>query len=392
MKAAQGRSSSLTAQVAPVIVGQVFLHAAMAGSRMAAPLVALGQGHGKLLAGALVALFALTQIFLSLPAGRFADRHGLRRPLAWCALGSSLGIGLAALWPQVGILWLTALLCGGAVGGATIAMQRHVGRAAMSPLELKRAYSLLSIAPAAGNLVGPVTAGVLIDLAGFRAAFAVLATMPVLAWLISRQAREYTEEPPPSPGVASKAWDLLAAPEMRRLMFMNTLMTSSWDFHSFMVPLLGHERGVPASAIGTVLGAFAIAAASVRLTIPWIIHRLREWVMITGAVALAGVVLIAYPFTSSLLAMCLCSALLGMALGSVQPMALSMLHHLTPAHRQGEALGIRLIFVNASTLSMPLLLGTVGGLAGVSGVFWIMGGLVTLGSHVGVRLRHVAAP
>jgi MFS family permease len=29
----------------------------------------------------LVALFAATQIFLSLPAGRFADRRGLKKPL-----------------------------------------------------------------------------------------------------------------------------------------------------------------------------------------------------------------------------------------------------------------------------------------------------------------------
>lgn len=382
-------SRSLGSQVAPVIVGQIFLHAAMSGSRMAAPLLALNQGHGKLVAGALVALFALSQIFLSLPAGRFADRHGLRRPLTWCAIGSGIGIGLAAVWPHAHTLVVTALLCGGSVGAAIIAMQRHVGRAAQSPIELKRAYSLLSIAPAAGNLVGPVMAGVLIDVGGFRTAFAFLATLPLLAWLISKNAREYVDETPRPPGTKGTAWDLLNAPDMKRLLFMNTLMTSSWDFHSFMVPLLGHERGMSASGIGTVLGSFAIAAASVRMAMPLIIHRLREWVMITGAVSIAGVVLIAYPFTHSLLTMCVCSALLGMALGSVQPMVLSMMHYLTPTHRQGESLAVRLIFVNASALSVPLLLGAFGGLMGASSLFWAMGSLVTLCSHVGTRLRHV---
>ena len=355
---------------------------------MAAPLIALSQGHGKLTAGLLVALFALTQIFLSLPAGRFADRHGLKRPLAWCAIGSTLGIGLAAIWTNAATLCLTALLCGGSVGAATIAMQRHVGRAAKSPRDLKRAYSMLSIAPAAGNLVGPVAVGVLMDLAGFRTAFAFLATLPLLAWVISRNAREHTQEAAPPSHTQGKAWDLLAAPDMRRLMFMNALMTSSWDFHSFMVPLLGHERGLSASGIGTVLGSFAIAAASVRMGIPVLIHRIREWLVITSAVALAGVVLMAYPFTQTLLAMCICSALLGMALGSVQPMVLSMMHHLTPPHRLGESLAVRLIFVNSSALSVPLLMGAVGGFIGVSSVFWIMGSVVTVGSHVGTRLRH----
>lgn len=383
-------SRSLGSQVAPVIVGQVFLHAAMSGSRMAAPLLALNQGHGKFVAGALVALFALTQIFLSLPAGRFADRHGLRRPLAWCALGSVLGIGLAAAWPRAQTLVITALLCGGSVGAAIIAMQRHVGRAAQSPIELKKAYSLLSIAPAAGNLVGPVVAGVVIDMGGFRTAFAFLATLPLLAWLIARNAQEYVGDTLRPTEKKGTAWDLLDAPNMKRLLFMNILMTSSWDFHSFMVPLLGHERGMSASGIGTVLGSFAIAAASVRMAMPLIIHRLREWVMITGAVSIAGIVLIIYPFTNSILMMCCCSALLGMALGSVQPMVLSMMHHLTPAHRQGESLAVRLIFVNASALSVPLLLGACGGLAGASSLFWAMGTLVAVFSHVGTRLRHVA--
>ena len=378
----------LGSQVAPVVLGQVFLHAAMSGSRMAAPLLALNQGYGKFVVGALVALFALSQIFLSLPAGRFADRHGLRRPLTWCAIGSVLGIGLAAVWPHPYTLVFTALLCGGSVGAAIIAMQRHVGRAATSPIELKKAYSLLSIAPAAGNLVGPVAAGILIDAGGFRTAFSFLATLPLLAWLISRNAREYVDDTPRPITQNAAAWDLLSAPSMKRLLFMNTLMTSSWDFHSFMVPLLGHERGMSASGIGTVLGAFAIAAASVRMVMPLIIHRLQEWMMITGAVSIAGVVLLIYPLTQSILTMCICSALLGMALGSVQPMVLSMMHHLTPSHRQGESLAVRLIFVNASALAVPLLLGAFGGVAGASSLFWAMGSLVTLCSHVGTRLRN----
>ncbi len=46
--------------------------------------------------------------------------------------------------------------------------------------------------------------------------------------------------------------------------------------HSFLVPILGHERGFSASAIGLVLGVFATAVAAVRLVIPFLAHRLRE--------------------------------------------------------------------------------------------------------------------
>ena len=65
------------------------------------------------------------------------------------------------------------------------------------------------------------------------------------------------EPPPPAPNRPPDPWDLLLAPGLRRLLLVNWLLSSSWDVHSFLVPILGHERGFSASAIGLVLGVFA---------------------------------------------------------------------------------------------------------------------------------------
>jgi hypothetical protein len=40
----------------------------------------------------------------------------------------------------------------------------------------------------------------------------------------------------------------------RRLLLMNWALSSCWDVHTFVVPILGHERGLSASVIGTILG------------------------------------------------------------------------------------------------------------------------------------------
>ena len=87
------------------------------------------------------------------------------------------------------------------------------------------------------------------------------------------------------------------------------------------------------------------------------------------------------------LALALCSVLLGFALGSVQPMILSTLHQITPTHRHGEALGLRMMTINGSSVIMPTLFGTLGTLIGISGVFWIVGSAVGIGSHTAWRLR-----
>jgi MFS family permease len=373
-------------ELARLTLCQVFLHASMTGMRMAAPWWMLRNGHGAAAAGLVVALFALVQIFLLLPAGRFADRHGLKRPLRWCVAATMLGAGVAGAWPVFGVLCIAAPLCGCGAGAANLVLQRHVGRVAGSPEQLRHAFSWLAIAPAAANFAGPLLAGLAIDLAGFRTAFILLAALPLLAWLLVRRSREVPNDEPPAAERAA-TWDLLRIPALRRLLLMNWFMSASWDLHAFMVPVLGHERGISASVIGIVLGAFACGTMAVRLLVPLAGSRLREWVMITGGNALTGVLLAAYPFTDSALAMGVCSAALGLATGSVQPMVNSMLHQVTPRHRHGEAIAVRLIMINVSMCGMPLLLGVAGGAVGVSAVFWVMGVLVGSSSSLGWRLR-----
>ena len=112
-------------ELARLIAGQVFLHACMAGTRMAAPLLALEQGYSNAAVGLLLALFALSQVFLALPAGRYADRHGLKRPIAYSVGTAIFGGVIAFIWPVYPVLCLSALLVGAAAGASWIALQRH---------------------------------------------------------------------------------------------------------------------------------------------------------------------------------------------------------------------------------------------------------------------------
>ena len=152
--------------LARLIGGHICLHACMAGMRLAAPLLALRDGYSAAAVGVLLALFSLTQVFLALPAGRFTDRHGLRRPVGVAVVVAVIGAGIAVVFPVFPVLCLSALMTGGAAGVASIALQRHVGRAAGDATELKRVFSWLAIGPAVSNFFGPFAAGLLIDYAG----------------------------------------------------------------------------------------------------------------------------------------------------------------------------------------------------------------------------------
>jgi MFS family permease len=347
--------------------------------RMAAPLLALRAGYSEAAVGVLLALFALTQVFLALPAGNYADRHGLRRPFGLAVIASVAGCLVATAFPVYPVLCVAALLTGGATGTAVIALQRHVGRAAGTPSQLRQVFSWLAIGPAFSNFLGPFGAGLAIDAGGFQLAFLLLGLLPIVAWFWVRDMREVPEASP-SKGKPRPAWDLLRDPMFRRLLLVNWIMSSCWDVHALVVPVLGHERGLSASVIGTILGAFAIAAALVRVGLPAIAARLQEHKVIVLSMACTALIFIAYPYQHTAWGMGVCSVLVGLALGMVQPMVMSMLHQITPDHRHGQAVGLRLMAINASSVSMPILFGGAGTLIGVAGLFWV----VALGAGAGL--------
>ena len=392
----------MTPELARLILAQICLHACMAGTRMAAPLLALKSGYSPAAVGVLLALFSIMQVVLALPAGRFADRHGLRRPVSFSVIAACTGAGLAVAFPVFPVLCLTALLTGGATGAANISLQRHVGRAASQAggpsggaMQLRKVFSWLAIGPAASNFIGPFSAGLLIDYAGpvagstmgFRAAFFLMALLPLASWLLVQRTTEMAPIVVPEGAGKPKAWDLLRQPLFARLMLVNWFLSSCWDVHTFVVPVLGFERGISASSIGSILGAFALAAAAVRVALPFVASHIKEYKIITTAMLVTCLLFGIYPFMQGALAMGVCSVFLGLTLGTVQPMIMSTLHQITPEARHGEALGLRLMAINASSVLMPMLFGTAGAVAGVAVVFWAVGAVVGLGARAAWMLK-----
>ena len=293
------------------------------------------------------------------------------------------------MFPIFPVLCLSALLTGGATGAASIALQRHVGRAAVDPTRLKQVFSWLALGPAVSNFVGPFAAGVLIDHSGFPLAFLFMATLPLVSWWWVHDARELPPVIRPQGHAPGTAWDLLRDANFRRLLTVNWLLSSCWDVHTFVVPVLGHERGLSASVIGTILGAFAVATAVVRVALPLVATQLREWAVVAAAMGATAVLFAIYPLMHTAIGMGLCSVLLGTALGCVQPMVMSTLHQITPEHRHGEAVALRVMAINASSVGMPMLFGVAGAVIGISGVFWVAGAMVGGGTRIAFKLREV---
>lgn len=411
--------------LAGVIAGQVSLHSAMAGVRMGAPLMLLQDGglfgfSPAMSAGAMVAMFALAPVFTAMHAGRWVDRRGFHRPMGIAVTLAVLGgllatpAGMASWWQGWQTPWMAdalrallltvaAVLMGTGANLTHICAQRTIGRlasavegdAAWRSAELKRMFSWLGLAPSLSNVVGPVLAGICIDTLGFAATFFVLAVMPLLtrwfmAWIPhqgtsgsgaqarARQARQ---------GIVASARELVSLPGMGRLLLTNWFFSSGWDVFSFLVPLHGHALGLSATAIGTVLGAFAFAVAMARALLPYLARRHTESQVISFCYLVVAAMFLLYPHTTAVWQMLVLVAPLGAAMGAVQPMVMATLHHITPEDRQGEAIALRSMLINLSSAVLPFGYGVLGATLGAAALFRLMAGMMLLGSRVSAGLR-----
>jgi MFS family permease len=392
-------SSPPPAQAAPrhafvfVVVTLVGLHACMAATRVTASLSVLAQGHPAWAVGALLSLYGLAPIGLSLWAGRMADRHGFHLPVAWSIGFALFGAALPVITQHLAALALSGLTTGGAVAFAAVAIQREAGLMARDVGDLKRVFSWVALGPALSNTIAPVMAGLLIDHAGFRAAFVFAALLPLVAaaaaWRVPRLAASLPGSGPPAS--FRSAVGLLRHTHLRNLLLVNVAMAASWDAHTFTVPVVGHARELSASAIGLVLGSFAVASTVVRLGISSFAQRIDEKRALRWAMSLATGTLLIYAWLPGTLGMMAGSALLGLALGSVQPMVLSMLHQGAPAGQQGQALALRMLFTNAATIAMPVGFGLLAAATTSAAPMWLMAAMLLAARVPAGRLTATAA-
>jgi MFS family permease len=318
-----------------------------------------------------------------------ADRHGFHRPVAFSVVIALLGAALPVFTQHLAALAVSGLLTGGALSFAAVAIQREAGLMARDSGDLKRVFSWVALGPALSNTFAPVIAGALIDLSGFRAAFIFGALLPLAAaWAASRVPRlSPAARVHDATAARASAFDLLRMPVLRNLLLVNVAMAASWDAHSFTVPVVGHAREMSASAIGLVLGAFSIASTVVRIGISSFAQRLDERRALGAALTLATVVLAVYAWLPGAAGMMIGSALLGLALGSVQPMVLSALHQAAPPQRQGQALALRMLFTNAATIAMPIGFGFLAAATTSAAPMWLMAVLMLAARWPLARLK-----
>lgn len=372
-------------QLLALLVLLVLNHAALVGTRISVSIMSLKEfGFSPALNGTLMALFGLVPAVLAIGTGRLVDRIGFYKPMLAGALVLLGGVTLLVVLPDRLTLFAGAPLVTGGFMLYQIALQHAFGQVG-DPADRTVNFSWLSFGFSLSGLFGPVFAGFGIDTIGYRATFgmfALFSLVPVIA-LLGGKVPLPAHAPAGKPAQRQHFLDLLADRRIAFVYLVTGLTAIAWDLFVFFVPIYGASIGLSASRIGVILGVFAAATVVVRLAMPFLAHRVTPHQIVLTALALGGLAYVAFPLVESLALLMVVAAVLGVALGTSQPMVMALLYSGSPPGRVGEALGLRQTIVNSAQTAAPLFFGLAGAAVGMLPVCWLvaltlLGGVWTL--------------
>src|SRR5256885_1718662 len=125
----------------------------------------------------------------------------------------------------------------------------------------------------------PTTAGAMLT----------LATLPVMGLvLLWRRKRPLPRPAHVARGRQGGVMALLRLPALRHTLIASGLLNIGWDIYSFLMPLYGSRIGLAPSTIGTIMSCLAVATFVVRAVLTQLVRRVRPWLLVGGAVMVAG--------------------------------------------------------------------------------------------------------
>ena len=361
----------------------VLNHACFSGSRMVTSLYALELGASQFTIGVLMALYAICPLFFAIYAGRLADRLGPRGPMLAGTAGVGLAMLLPPLFPGLASLYASALLIGSSFHFFFVSVHGTTGGVG-GPENRARNYALVSLGFSTAGLIGPFTAGFAIDHLGHLNAFLVLSAFTVapflLMWLkpgfLPKASKHKTDTS------QHRVLDLWRMPKLRGAFIASGILSAAWDLFQFYFPIYGHSIGLSASVIGAVLATFALATFIVRTVLPAWARRTGEASILVYGIFISAAAFVMFPFFTNPWLLAGVAFILGLGVGSGQPMSMSLIYALAPGGRASEAAGLRVMVNNVAHLAIPLFFGSVGSAFGFVPVFVSNAAMLVAGAEL----------
>lgn len=357
---------------------------AFRGSKVLVTLFAVELGISQLYIGALIAVYSVFPMLLGLYAGKLTDRLGFRLPMTAGSFGVATALLVPWVFPGVTALFVSATLIGASWVFYNVCAQNLVG--VLSTVETRaRNFTNYGLVMAGGSFFGPLLAGFSIDHFGHPRSYLHIALFPLATAVILIAMRSF--RPDLGKGKVSEehaaySANLLSNKPLRRTLITSAIILTGTDLFQFYMPIYGHSIGLSASAIGMILGTFAVAAFVVRLAMTKMIKWLGADTLLVASLFIGAAAYLAFPLFENAVLLAAVAFVLGLGLGCSQPLSLMLIYDRAPQGRSGEALGLRLTINNFMHIAIPLFFGSLGTVFGVAPVFLANAAIMAAGGVI----------
>ena len=380
-KAPSAKEAAWNFRVACVAVTCAFVVHSML--LVAIPVYALELGASAFMLGVIFSAPYLLPLLIAIPLGQIVVRYGGRR-LMWTG-GTMMIAGLLVI---VGFPGYGGLLSGQLLIGLAQLQMVLSGQAVVAGLgrgkSLERYFGWYTTWISAGQVVGPLVAGALIDWQGSTLpAFWVMVSITLVGLMsaagLTGIARQGTKVDRGNTGYRAQVRLLKRNTGVQVSVAVTLTAMFVMGIHGSYLPVYLEDIGIAASVIGVLVSLRSLASMLIRPFMPRLVSVLgnRKMAMMVSLMALAfGLALLGV--SESAIVIGLFSVLIGVGSGISQPLSIVVLAESVSDEQRPGALGMRLMANRVVNFLGPLLFGAVLHVAGFTTTFLAAGVLVAV--------------
>lgn len=349
------------------------------------PLFALHLGANPAIAAVVFAMRGLGNMVSDVPAGYAAARVGDKTTmLTGVTLMALVGL-LASQCTSPLQLAFAAFLFGGAMATWMLARLTHISES-IHVSQRGKAIATMAGLQRFGNLIGPISSGVIADQFGFGYVFiciSVIASVALLLVIVNvKQNRSGGSPESPSlirviPHILSNHRKVFATAGLSVLCL--TILRSG---RQLLTPLWGESLGLDATDIGLIVSCAAAVDMTMFIPVGFILDNWGRKYAAVPCMGILSLALFLIPCSDSFLTLLLVSMLAGIGNGFGSGINMTLGADFAPAHERGEFLGVWRLCSDLGSFAGPIVMGYIANTFLLATAFSFAGGLGVVGAFI----------
>lgn len=346
------------------------------------PLYVIDVGGSLAAASAAVGFRGLGMMVLDIPAGFLAARIGDKRVmlLAIVLLGAAQ-FGFTTT-QNITLIWLIAFINGAGASSFLLGRMSYITEAS-APQTRGRVIAMLAGTMRASALVGPLAGAVIVEVAGYAAAFYTAVAASVVAFAMiaafAKHERPLRRELKLRTVVnlCVEYQRVFSTAGVAAIAFM--LMRSA---RTVLIPLIGTAVGLDIGAIGLIVTIAASVDIALFYPAGLIMDKYGRRATAVPSSTLLALSLATMALASGFYSLLAVAILAGIANGLSTGIVMTLGTDLAPAQRRSEFLGLWRLLTDLGATTGPMAIGIVVAVASIGLASLTVAGLGALGSYV----------